>query len=105
VGAAQAIQSANKDVRVYSQDGVTSILNLMRQGVKITTVATPLEYVNWLAVDQLNSIFGHRHFTPDPIVPWVMVTENNVPKSGVIDGSQLYGDYPAAFKQRWGVGG
>jgi len=104
VGAAQAIQSANKGVRVYSQDGVTSILNLMRQGVKITTAATPLEYVNWLAVDELNSIFGHRHYMADPIVPSVMVTEKNVPKSGVIDGSQLYGDYQAAFKKRWGVG-
>jgi ABC-type sugar transport system substrate-binding protein len=105
VGAAQAIQSANKDVRVYSQDGVTSILNLMRAGVKITTAATPLEYVNWLAVDELNSIFGHRHFIADPVVPSVMVSEKNVPRSGVIDGSQLYGDYPAAFKKRWGVGG
>jgi ribose transport system substrate-binding protein len=105
VGAAQAIQSANKDVRVYSQDGVTSILNLMREGVKITTEATPLEYVNWLAVDELNSIFGHRQFTADPVVPTVMVTEKNVPKSGVIDGSQLYGDYQAAFEKRWGVGG
>jgi hypothetical protein len=28
-----------------------------------------------------------------------------VPKSGVIDGSQIYGDYQAAFKKRWGVGG
>lgn len=105
VGAAQAIQSANKNVRVYSQDGVTSILNLMRQGAKITTEATPLEYVNWQAVDELNSIFGHRPFIADPIVPTVMVTEANVPKASVIDGSQLYGDYQAAFKKRWGVGG
>lgn len=105
VGAAQAIQSANKDVRVYSQDGVTSILNLMRQGVKITTAATPLEYVNWLAVDELNAIFGGRHYVADPIVPSLMVTEKNVPKTGVIDGSQQYGDYQAAFKARWGVGG
>jgi ABC-type sugar transport system substrate-binding protein len=104
VGAAQAIQSANKDVRVYSQDGVTSILNLMRQGVKVTTEAFPLEYVNWLAIDELNSIFAGRHYTADPIVPTVIVTETNVPKSGVIDGSQQYGDYAAAFKKRWGVG-
>jgi ribose transport system substrate-binding protein len=105
VGAAQAIQSSNKDVRVYSQDGVTSILNLMREGVNITTEAAPLEYMNWLAVDQLNSIFGHRRYKADWVIPPVLVTEKNVPKTGVIDGTQQYGDYQAAFKKRWGVGG
>ena len=105
VGAAQAIQSANKDVRVYSQDGVTSILNLMREGVKITTMADQLEYINWLAVDELNSIFGGRPHRADWLVPTVLVSEKNVPKTGVIDGSQVYGDYQAAFEKRWGVGG
>jgi len=105
VGAAQAIQSANKDVRVYSQDGVTSILNLMREGVKITTMADQLEYINWLAVDELNSIFGGRPHQADWLVPTVLVSEKNVPKTGVIDGSQVYGDYQAAFEKRWGVGG
>jgi ABC-type sugar transport system substrate-binding protein len=105
VGAAQAIQSGNKDVRVYSQDGVTSILNLMRQGVKVTTEAGPLEYLNWLAVDELNSILAGRRYTADSIVPTLMVDEVNAPKTGVIDGSQLYGDFAAAFKKRWGIAG
>jgi ABC-type sugar transport system substrate-binding protein len=103
VGAAQAIQSANKDVRVYSQNGVTSILNLMRQGVKITTEAGPLEYLNWLAMDELNSILAGRPYTADWIVPSVLVDEANVPKNGVIDGTQIYGDFVAAFRKRWGV--
>jgi len=105
VGVAQAIQSANKDVHVYSQDGVTSILNLMREGVKITTAADPLEYQNWLAVDELNSIFAGRPYKADWVVPTLTVDNANVPKSGVIDGTQQYGDYQAAFKKRWGVGG
>jgi ABC-type sugar transport system substrate-binding protein len=104
VGAAQAVQSANKDVRVYSQNGVTSILNLMREGVKITTEASPLEYMNWLAVDELNSIFAARPHQADWLIPTVQVSEKNVPKTGVIDGTQLYGDYQAAFEKRWGVG-
>jgi ABC-type sugar transport system substrate-binding protein len=105
VGVAQAIQSANKNVRVYSQDGVTSILNLMREGVKITTEADPLEYQNWLAVDELNSIFAGRPSKADWVIPTLTVDNANVPKSGVIDGTQQFGDYQAAFKKRWGVGG
>jgi ribose transport system substrate-binding protein len=105
VGAAQAIQSSNRDVRVYSQDGVTSILNLMRQGVNITTQAAPLESMNWLAVDELNSIFGGRPYQADWMVPTILVSEKTVPQTGVIDGSQLYGDYQAAFRKRWEVGG
>jgi ribose transport system substrate-binding protein len=104
VGAAQAIQSANKSIRVYSQNGVTSILKLMRQGVDITTAAGPLEYANWLAVDQLNSIWGKRDFERDPIIPTVIVDKSNVPKTGDIDGTQQYGDFETAFKKRWGVG-
>jgi ABC-type sugar transport system substrate-binding protein len=104
VGAAQAIQSANKDVRVYSQNGNDSILKLMRQGVDIVTAAQPLEYSNWLAIDQFNAIFAKRDFERDAIVPTVVVDKDNVPKTGVIDGTQLYGDFEAAFKKRWGVG-
>jgi ABC-type sugar transport system substrate-binding protein len=104
VGAAQAIQSANKEVRVYSQNGNSSILKLMRQGVDITTAAAPLEYANWLAVDQLNAIFGKRDFARDAIIPTVIVDKENVPKTGVIDGTQQYGDFEAAFKKRWGIG-
>jgi ribose transport system substrate-binding protein len=103
VGAAQAIQSANKDVRVYSQNGNSSILKLMRQGVDITTAASPLEYSNWLAIDQFNAIFGKRDFERDAIIPFVVVDKANVPKTGVIDGSQQYGDFETAFKKRWGV--
>jgi ABC-type sugar transport system substrate-binding protein len=104
VGAAQAIQSANKQVRVYSQNGNASILKLMRQGVDIVTAAQPLEYSNWLAIDQFNAIFGKRDFERDAIVPIVVVDKSNVPKSGVIDGTQQYGDFETAFKKRWGVG-
>jgi ABC-type sugar transport system substrate-binding protein len=104
VGAAQAIQSANKQVRVYSQNGNTSILKLMRQGVDIVTAAGPLEYSNWLAIDQLNAIFAKRDFERDAIVPTVVVDKSNVPKTGAIDGSQQYGDFETAFKKRWGVG-
>jgi ABC-type sugar transport system substrate-binding protein len=105
VGAAQAIQSSGRDVRIYSMDGVTSILNLMRQGVNITTMAGALEYLNWLAVDELNSIFARRSYKADTVVPSLLITKTNVPKSGVIDGSQQYGDFETAFKKRWGVGG
>jgi ABC-type sugar transport system substrate-binding protein len=104
VGAAQAIQSANKQVRVYSQDGVTSILKLMRQGVDIVTAASPLEYANWLAVDQLNSIWAKRNFEADQLVPYVIVDKRNVPKTGNVDGTQQYGDFETGFKKRWGVG-
>jgi ABC-type sugar transport system substrate-binding protein len=103
VGAAQAIQSANKNVRVYSQNGNASILKLMRQGVDIVTAAQPLEYSNWLAIDQFNAIFAKRDFERDAVVPIVVVDKSNVPKTGVIDGSQQYGDFEAAFKKRWGV--
>jgi len=106
VGAAQAIQAAHKsNVEVFSIDGVTSIINFIRQGEKITTAAEPLEYSNWLAVDQLNSIFGHRKFTPTEDVPGVIVDPADVPKTGVIDGSQIYGNYVSAFKHRWGISG
>jgi ABC-type sugar transport system substrate-binding protein len=104
VGAAQAIQSANKPVRVYSQDGVTSILKLMRQGVDIVTAASPLEYANWLAVDQLNSIWAKRDFEADQLIPYVIIDKSNVPKTGDIDGTQQYGDFETGFKKRWGVG-
>lgn len=106
VGAAQAIVGANKPgVRVFSMDGVSTIINDIRAGQKITTVAQPLEYANWVAVDMLNSIFARRKHIVNYNVPSVIVDRADVPKRGYITGTQMYGNFEAAFEKRWGVAG
>jgi ribose transport system substrate-binding protein len=105
VGAGQAVQSAGKDVAIFSMNGTPTAFDLIRQGVPYTTWAAPLDYINWLAADTLVSVLNKHDFQPTTETPVFKVDKSNVPDSGELSGTEIYGDFQQGFEKRWGVGG
>jgi ribose transport system substrate-binding protein len=105
VGAGQAVQSAGKDVAIFSMNGTPTAFDLIRQGVDYTTWATPFDYLNWLTTDVLVSVLAKHDVKPTTETPVFKINESNVPKTGELSGRLIYGDFEEGFKQRWGVSG
>jgi ribose transport system substrate-binding protein len=105
VGAGEAIQAAGKDVAVLSQNGTPTAFDLIRSGLPYTTWAQALDYVNWLTTDLLVATLAKRDVEPTTLLKSVKIDESNVPESGVLPGTALYGDFESKFKERWGVSG
>jgi ribose transport system substrate-binding protein len=104
VGAGQAVQSAGKDVAIFSMNGTPTAFDLIRQGVNYTTWAAPFDYINWLATDVLVSVLAKHDFQATTNTPVFKIDKSNVPKSGELSGTEMYGDFRRGFEQRWGVG-
>jgi ABC-type sugar transport system substrate-binding protein len=104
VGAAQAVQAAGKDTGVYAFNGSEGTMELIRNGAKYVSMAAPVEYAAYLALDAFNSQFGGKQVDQDLVLHDQLTDKSNVPSSGVVDGTSLYGDFRAAYKKRWGVG-
>ena len=105
VGAGQAVQSAGKDVAIFSMNGTPTAFDLIRQGVDYTTWATPFDYLNWLTTDVLVSVLAKHDVKPTTETPVFKIDQSNVPESGELSGREMYGDFEQGFKQRWGVTG
>jgi ribose transport system substrate-binding protein len=105
VGAGQAVQSSGKDVAIFSMNGTPTAFDLIRQGVPYTTWAAPFDYINWLATDTLVSVLAKHDFPPTTETPVFKIDKSNVPESGELSGTEIYGDFQQGFEKRWGVGG
>lgn len=106
LGAVQAIQGANRpDVHVYGIDGNSSTMKLIREGFPWVSLAAPVEYAAWLTLDTINAYWGKRPYKTDNIIHDQLTDKSNVPASGVVTGTTLYGDFTAAFSKRWEVNG
>jgi ribose transport system substrate-binding protein len=106
VGAGEAVKASGKDVAIWSMDGTPTAFKLIRAGVKYTTWAFPLDYMMWLTTDAIVSRLSGRPVDPSAeSIPSFKIDKSNVPASGELSGTQLYGDFRAAFVKRWGVAG
>lgn len=105
VGAAQAVQAAGKDVGVYSFNGSKGTMDLIRQGAPYVSMAAPVEYAAYLALDALNAHFRKQRVEQDIVLHDQLTDRSNVPDSGVVDGTSLYGDFRTAYAKRWGAKG
>lgn len=105
VGAAQAVQAAGKGVGVYSFNGSKGTMDLIRQGAPYVSMAAPVEYAAYQALDALNSHFRKQKIPQDLVLHDQLTDKANVPASGVVDGTSLYGDFRAAYATRWGAQG
>ena len=103
VGAAEAVAAAGKDVGVYAFNGSQGTVDLIRQGAKYVSMAAPVEYAAYLALDALNLAFNGEDVAPDLTLHDQLTDADNVPESGVVDGTSLYGDFRSAYASRWGV--
>lgn len=101
LGAYQAVRAAGKEIPVYSNNGNLENLDLIRQGADYTTNALAIELQAWLGTDRSISLLNGEKVTDPPLVRDLLVDGENVPESGVYDGSQLYGDFEKAFVERW----
>jgi len=104
VGAGEAVRAAGKDVAIFSIGGTPTAFDLMRDGVDYTTWAAPFDYINWLVADVLVTVLGGREAEPTTEVPVFEISAENAPESGELAGSDIYGDFEAAFAERWSVG-
>jgi ribose transport system substrate-binding protein len=104
VGAGQAVQSSGKDVAIFSMNGTPTAFDLIREGVPYTTWAAPFDYLNWLTTDVLVGVFAKRDVKPTTETPVFKIDKSNVPASGELSGTKIYGDFQQAFEKRWGVG-
>lgn len=104
--AAQGIKTAASKAPLIGTEGNAPNLAMIRAGgPEIATVATPLEWVGWSAIDELNRAFAGQapapQWTPNGAgIPLKIVTKANIPPAG-----QSYtGDinYAAAYKKLWG---
>jgi ribose transport system substrate-binding protein len=106
VGAGEAVRASGKPVSVWSLDGTPTAFKLIREGVRYTTWATPLDYVNWLTTDVIVSELAKRPVDPSTeTLPTFKIDKSNVPAGDVLSGTLMYGDFKRAFEKRWGVGG
>ncbi len=103
LGAYQAVRSAGKEIPVYGNNGNLENLDLIRQGADYTTNALALELQAWLSTDRTISLLNGQKVDDPPLVRDLLITGENVPETGVYDGSELYGDFEKAFAERWGV--
>ena len=103
LGAYQAARSAGREIPVYSSNGNLENLDLIRQGADYTTNALALELQAWLGTDRSISLLNGEKVTDPPLVRDLIIDGENVPETGVYDGSQLYGDFEKAFVGRWEV--
>jgi ribose transport system substrate-binding protein len=105
VGAGQAVQQSGKDVAIFSMNGTPTAFDLIRDGVAYTTWAAPFDYLNWLATDVLVSVLAKHDFQPTVETPVFKIDKSNVPSSGELSGTEMYGDFQQGFVKRWGVAG
>jgi ribose transport system substrate-binding protein len=105
VGAGEAVQAAGKDVAILSMNGTPTAFDLIRSGLPYTTWAIPFDYLNWLTADVLVSVLAKRDVEPVVEVDPVKIDKSNVPESGQLAGSLIYGDFEQGFAERWGVAG
>lgn len=103
LGAYQAIQAAGLDIPVYSGNGNLENLDLIRGGARYVTNALALELGAWLGVDRAITLLNGGQVDDPPPVRDLIIDNENVPETGVYDGTQLYGDYRAHLRERWGV--
>lgn len=103
LGAYQAVRAAGKEIPVYGNNGNLENLDLIRQGADYTTNALALELQAWLGTDRSISLLNGEKVDDPPLVRDLLITGENVPETGVYDGSELYGDFEKAFVERWGV--
>jgi len=101
LGAYQAVRAAGKEIPVYGNNGNLENLNLIRQGADYTTNALAIELQAWIGTDRSISLLNGEEVTDPPLVRDLLVDGENVPESGVYDGSQLYGDFEKSFVERW----
>jgi ribose transport system substrate-binding protein len=105
VGAAQAVQASGNDVGVYSFNGSKGTMDLIRQGARYVSMAAPVEYAAYLSLDALNAHFRKERVAQDLVLHDQLTDKANVPDSGVVDGTSLYGDFRADYAKRWGAEG
>jgi ribose transport system substrate-binding protein len=95
-------QAGAKKVNIVSMDGNPQNLDFIEQGKQTATVAAPLDWAGWAAVDNLNRIISGQQPTEDDGIPSRLVTKDNVAdfrKNG-------FGpvDYEARYTELWKTG-
>lgn len=104
LGAYQAVQDAGKDIPVYSSNGNQENLELIRGGANHITNGLAIELASYLGIDgAITLLNGGEVAERQQLVRDLMIDADNAPAQGAYDGSQLYGDFRAAFRERWGV--
>lgn len=95
-------QAGARKVNIVSMDGNPQNLDFIEQGKQTATVAAPLDWAGWAAVDNLNRIINGQPPTEDDGIPSRLVTKDNVAdfrKNG-------FGpvDYKAKYTELWKTG-
>lgn len=71
-------QAGARDVKIVSMDGNPQNLDFIEQGQQQATVAAPLDWAGWAAVDNLNRIFNGEEPVEDDGIPSRLVTPDNI---------------------------
>jgi len=94
-----ADRSGRKELKAVSIDGNLQNLAWIRAGtIEAATVAYPLEWAGWGAVDDLNRVFAGQNIV-DQGIPFRLLTKNNLPAVG----QPFDGDYNfrAEYTKLW----
>jgi ribose transport system substrate-binding protein len=96
----QTAQSSGRtELKALAIDGNLENLEFIRSGtVEVATVAYPLEWTGWAAMDDLNRVFAGEDVV-DQNVPFRLLTKDNLPAAG----QPWEGDYDfrAEYKKLW----
>jgi ribose transport system substrate-binding protein len=88
---------------VVSMDGDQQNVQWIHDGnYQSATIAVPLEWVGWAAVDEANRAFNKVDFVP-PNIPLRLIDKDNADKYLEAGFTGDY-DYQSAYKKLWGVG-
>ncbi len=105
--ASEGIRTAGSDVPLVGTEGNAPNLDMIRSGgPEVASVATPLEWIGWAAVDQMNRAFNGT--TPAPQwgpdgdgIPIKIITKDNVPPEGESYTGDI--DFEKKFEALWGT--
>lgn len=96
-GARQAGRAGK--VKVAAYEGAPQELDSIRQGTEAATLAGPVEWMGWQAVDELNRAFNNA--PPSGVeLRYRLLDHENVPAEKVYQGDL---DFRAQYKRLWGV--
>ena len=105
--AAQGMRSAGKIVPMVAIDGNPPNIEMVRSGnIQAADLASPLEWLGWAAVDEMNRAFAGQQPAPEWLntgsgLPAKLISKANAPPKGQPYTGDF--DYQTAFKKLWGV--
>lgn len=95
-------QTGAKQVKVVSMDGNPQNLDFIEQGKQDATVAAPLDWAGWAAVDNINRIIQDQEPVDDDGIPSRLVTKDNIADFKENGFGPV--DYEAKYAELWKTG-